>query len=64
MNFTGQPVYSQVLKLPGRERVMQISRSTSGGEVYVKRLDGYQHLVVMLFGVRNTLTLCANWKHA
>ena len=49
--FTGQPVYSQVLKLLDREEIMQISRSTSGSEAYVKRFDGYQHLVVMLFGV-------------
>ena len=50
-NFTGQPVYSQVLKLVDREKIMQISRETAGSEAYVKRLDGYQHLVVMLFGV-------------
>ncbi|MCQ2196773.1 MAG: DUF4372 domain-containing protein [Bacteroidaceae bacterium] len=50
-NFTGQPVYNQVLKLLDREKIMQISRKTAGSEAYVKRFDGYQHLVVMLFGV-------------
>ena len=32
---------------------MQISRETEGSEAYVKRFDGYQHLVVMLFGILN-----------
>lgn len=50
-HFTGQPVYSQVLKLLEREKIMRISRETAGSEAYVKRFDGYQHLVVMLFGV-------------
>lgn len=30
---------------------MQISRETAGSEAYVKRLDGYQHLIIMLFGI-------------
>ena len=50
-NFTGQPVYSQVLNLLDREKIMQMSRETDGSEAYVKRFDGYQHLVVMLFGI-------------
>ena len=50
-HFSGQPVYNQLLKLLDREELMQISRATSGSEAYVKRLDGYQHLVVMLFGI-------------
>ncbi len=50
-NFTGQPVYNQVLNLLDREIIMQISRETPGSEAYVKRFDGYQHLVVMLFGI-------------
>ena len=47
-HFTGQPVYSQVLKLLDRDKIMQISQETTGSEAYVKRLDGYQHLVIML----------------
>ena len=50
-HFTGQPVYSQVLKLLDKEKILQISHNTKGSEAYVKRFDGYQHLVVMLFGV-------------
>ena len=50
-HFTGQPVYSQVLKLLDKEKIIQISRETKGSEAYVKRFDGYQHLVVMLFGI-------------
>ena len=49
--FTGQPVYSQVLKLPDKGKILQISRETQGSEAYAKRLDGYTHLVVMLYGV-------------
>ena len=48
--FTGQPVYSQV-KLLNKEKILQISRETQGSEAYVKRFDGYQHLIVMLFGI-------------
>ena len=50
-HFTGQPVYSQVLKLLDKEKILQISRETKGSEAYVKNFDGYQHLVVMLFGI-------------
>ena len=50
-HFTGQPVYSQVLKLLDKEKILQMSRETKGSEAYVKRFDGYQHLVVMLFGI-------------
>ena len=49
--FTGQPVYSQVLKLLDKDKIRQISRDTHGSESYVKRFGGYEHLVVMLFGV-------------
>ena len=44
-HFTEQPVYSQVLKLLDKEKILQISREE------MKRFDGYQHLVVMLFGI-------------
>ena len=50
-HFTGQPVYSQVLKLLNKEKILQISRETKGSEAYVTRFDGYQHLAVMLFGI-------------
>ena len=49
--FTGQPVYNQVINLLDREEIIKISHSVKGSEAYVKRFDGYQHLIVMLFGV-------------
>lgn len=50
MNFTGQPVLSQLLKLIDKQKILDLSRKM-GCERYVKSLDGYTHLVVMLFGV-------------
>ena len=44
-HFTGQPVYSQVLKLLDKDKIRQISRDTQGCESYVKRFGGYEHLV-------------------
>lgn len=49
--FTGQPVYSQVIKLLDKARIQQISLETLGSERYVKRLAGWNHLVIMLFGI-------------
>ena len=40
-HFTEQPVYSQVLKLLDKEKILQISRETKGSEAYVKRFDGF-----------------------
>ena len=37
-HFTGQPVYSQVLKLLDKEKILQISRETKGSEAYLKLL--------------------------
>ncbi|EJW89486.1 transposase ISPg4, partial [gut metagenome] len=42
-HFTGQPVYSQVLKLLDKAEIRRISRLTGSSERYVKRLDGYIH---------------------
>ena len=52
-NFTGQPVFNQVLKLITRQTVEQLSKHIPGSEAYVKKLDGYTHLVIMLFAVFN-----------
>ena len=38
-HFTGQPVYSQILKLLDKEKILQISRETKGSEAYVKRFE-------------------------
>ncbi len=50
-HFTGQPVYSQLIKLLDKSKILQINQKTLGSERYVKRFDGYTHLIVMLFGV-------------
>ena len=49
--FTGQPVYSQVIKLLDKAKIQQISHETLVNERYVKRLTGWKHLIIMLFGV-------------
>ena len=49
--FTGQPVYTQVINLLDKAKIKQLSRQTIGSERYVKRLDGWTHLIIMLFGV-------------
>lgn len=50
-NFTEQLVCSQVINLLNRAEIEEISLQVPGSESYVKRFDGYKHLVVMLFGV-------------
>ena len=50
-HFIGQPVYNQVIKLLDKQQIKQISLETPRSETYVKRLDGWTHLVIMLFGI-------------
>ncbi|WP_321439214.1 DUF4372 domain-containing protein [uncultured Bacteroides sp.] len=50
INFTGQPVLSQLLKFIDKQKILDLSQKM-GCERYVKSFDGYTHLVVMLFGV-------------
>lgn len=50
IHFSGQPLYSQVIKLLDKSKILQISRKY-GGEYYIKRFDGWTHLVVMLYAV-------------
>ena len=50
IHFSGQPLYSQVIKLLDKSKILQISRKY-GGEHYVKRFDGWTHLIVMLYAV-------------
>jgi hypothetical protein len=52
-NFSGQPVFNQLLKLLTRQSIEQLSHNIQGSEDYVKKLDGYKHLVIMLFAVFN-----------
>lgn len=48
--FFGQPVYGQLIKSLGRDRIVQMSRA-QGGERYVKSFDGWHHLLTMLYTV-------------
>ena len=50
-NFSGQPVYNQLLNLLDKQKICEISKKTLKSESYVKELDGYTHLVIMLYGV-------------
>ena len=50
IHFIGQPMYSQVIKLLDKSRILQISRE-NGGERYTKRFNGWIHLVVMLYAI-------------
>ena len=43
IHFSGQPLYSQVIKLLDKSKILQTSRKY-GGEHYVKRFDGWTHL--------------------
>src|SRR5574344_400655 len=49
-HFIGQPLYSQVIKLLDKAKILRISRE-HGGERYIKRFDAWTHLVVMLYAV-------------
>lgn len=49
-HFIGQPMYSQVIKLLDKSRILQISLE-NGGERYTKRFNGWIHLVVMLYAI-------------
>ena len=53
-NFSGQPVLSQLIKLMDRSKI-NILASKSGANYYTKHLDGYSHLVVMLYAVLSNL---------
>ncbi len=49
-HFSGQPLYSQVIKLLDKSKILEISHE-KGGEKYIKRFDSWVHLVVMLYAV-------------
>ena len=46
-HFSGQPLYSQIIDLLRKSKILRISRE-NGGERYVKSFNGWTHLVVML----------------
>ena len=49
-HFIGQPLYSQVIKLLDKSKILQISQE-NGGEHYTKRFTAWIHLIVMLYAV-------------
>lgn len=49
-HFFGQPIYGQLVKSLDRDKIIEMSRKR-GGEKYVKRFDGFTHLLTMLFAV-------------
>ena len=46
--FTGQPIFSQLLKLIGKDHVEALARS-QGTDRYCKSFYSYDHLVAMLY---------------
>ena len=48
--FFGQPLYGRLINLLDKAKILQLSRQHNG-EKYIKRFDGWQHLVVMLYAV-------------
>ena len=49
-HFSGQPLYSQVINLLNKSKILRFSRE-NGGEHYTKRFNCRIHLVVMLYAV-------------
>lgn len=49
-NFSGQPIFSQLLNFIDKSEVRKIAKM-NGAERYVKKFTTYNHLVVMLFTV-------------
>ena len=49
-HFIGQPLYSQVVKLLDKSKILQISQDL-GGERYTKHFNVWVHLIVMLYAV-------------
>lgn len=49
-HFIGQPLYSQVIKLLDKSKILQISQDM-GGERYTKHFNVWIHLIVMLYAV-------------
>ena len=49
-HFSGQPLYSQVINLLDKDKILKISKE-HGGERYIKSFNCWSHLVVMLYAV-------------
>lgn len=51
-NFTGQPIFGQLIKFIDRQHINSIARK-SGSDKYTKKLTTYKHLIVMMFVALN-----------
>lgn len=49
-NFSGQPMYGQVINLLDKLKILRFSREKAG-ERYIKHFDCWNHLVIMLYAV-------------
>ena len=49
-HFSGQPLYSQIINLLDKNKILQISKQHAG-ERYIKSFNCWSHLVVMLYAV-------------
>lgn len=49
-NFTGQPIFSQLLKLINRSTVIRLA-NVYGSDHYYKKFKTYDHLVTMLYAI-------------
>ena len=49
-HFNGQPMYGQLISWIDKHKMLQFCREKKG-ERYIKHLDAYQHLVIMLYAV-------------
>ncbi len=51
-NFTGQPIFGQLIKFIDRQHINSIARK-NGSDKYTKKLTTYKHLIVMMFVALN-----------
>jgi hypothetical protein len=47
-NFSGQPIFNQLIKFIDKSEIRKIAKA-HGAERYVKKFDTYNHVIVMLF---------------
>ena len=50
--FTGQPIFSQLLKFIPRHIVVKAARE-NGADRYCKRFSSYDHVVTILYAILN-----------
>ncbi len=49
-HFSGQPLFNQLISLVDKAKITKMSK-LGGHDHYVKKLDGYSHFVILLYGV-------------